>query len=85
MRLGKPIVAVKAGAAPEVVNGSGRLAEPENPASLAAELDFFLSSEAAREEYGGWAKIRAARYTHERMIDGYERAIEQAAAIRMGV
>lgn len=85
MRLGKPIVAVKAGAAPEVVNGSGRLAEPENPESLAAELDFFLSSEAAREEYGGWAKIRATRYTHERMIDGYERAIEQATAIRMQI
>lgn len=83
MRLGKPIVAVKAGAAPEVVNGSGRLAQPEDPESLAAELDFFLGSESAREEYGGWAKIRAKGFTHERMLDGYERAMERALIERL--
>jgi glycosyltransferase involved in cell wall biosynthesis len=83
MTLGKPIVAVKAGAAPEVVNGSGRLAAPENPTALANELDFFLASESAREEYGGWAKIRAKRFTHDAMLDGYERAFDRAFAQRV--
>jgi glycosyltransferase involved in cell wall biosynthesis len=80
MRLGKPIVAVRAGAAPEVVGGSGRLAEPENPAALAAELDFFLSNPRARHMYGTRAQCRAAQFTHDRMLDGYDRAITRALA-----
>ncbi|MDX2162138.1 MAG: glycosyltransferase family 4 protein [bacterium] len=81
MRLGKPVVAVRAGAAPEVVDGSGRLAEPENPAALAAEIDFFLTHERARETYGRWAQTRARHFTHSAMIDGYEQAIERAIAV----
>jgi glycosyltransferase involved in cell wall biosynthesis len=82
MRLGKPIVAVSAGAAPEVLGATARLAEPENPAALAAELEYFLQNETARQVYGSQAKVRAARYTVDAMIDGYEKVIEQAVMER---
>ncbi len=80
MRLGKAIVAVRAGAAPEVLERAARFAEPENPAALAAELDYFLSNERARETYGQRAQARAAYFTHDRMLDGYDRAIERAVS-----
>ena len=80
MKLGKPIVAVQAGAAPEVVADAGRLAAPENPAALAAELDFFLADLSARENYGVLAKQRVGIFTHDRMLDGYDQAIQRAIA-----
>lgn len=82
MRLGKPIVAVRAGAAPEVLGSTGRLAEPEDPAALAAELEYFLQNETARQVYGAQAKARAARYTVDAMIDGYEDVIQEAVMER---
>ncbi len=82
MSIGKPIVAVRAGAAPEVIADAGRLAEPENPAALAAELDFFLGNERARAEYGARGEQRAAMFTHDKMIDGYDRAIARAVSGR---
>ncbi|MFN8527897.1 MAG: glycosyltransferase family 4 protein [Anaerolineae bacterium] len=81
MRLKKPIVAVRAGAAPEVIDDAGRLAEPENPEALAAEIDYFLSNAEARADYGARARQRAAMFTHAAMLDGYERAIQRAVAL----
>jgi len=83
MRMRKPIVAVRAGAAPEVINGAARLAEPENPAALAAELDYFLSNEGARDIYGDWARQRSRQFTHARMMTGWDRAIDRAIAARV--
>lgn len=78
MQLGKPIVAVRAGSAPEVLGNAARLAEPENPESLAEALQFFLSNPSACEDYSEKAKLRAEKYTHDAMIDGYVRAIQFA-------
>ncbi len=75
MKLGLPIVAVCAGAAPEVLGNAGRLSQPENPASLAADLDYFLQNESARRVYSAQARLRAQRFTVGRMIDGYEAVI----------
>lgn len=83
MRLGKPIVAVRAGAAPEVIDGAGRLAAPEDPAALAAEIEYFLANDGAREIYSGWAKVRARQFTHERMMSSWERLIDRAIAVRV--
>jgi glycosyltransferase involved in cell wall biosynthesis len=80
MRLGIPIVAVSAGAAPEVLGDAARLSTPEDPAALAADLDFFLSHPEVHAEYGNRAMRRAETYTVERMIDGYERVIGQVLA-----
>ncbi len=78
MRFGLPVVAARAGAAPEVIGTAGRLAEPENPGSLAAEIDFFLRNEKARQTYSVRGRIRAAHYSVDKMIDGYEAVIERA-------
>lgn len=78
MQLGKPIVAVRAGSAPEVLGNAARFAEPASPESLAEALEFFLSNPVACEEYGAQAKLRAEKYTHDAMIDGYVRAIQFA-------
>jgi len=77
MRVGKPIVAACAGAAPEVLGSAARLSEPEKPAAFAADLDYFLSNPAVHPIYAAQAKARAARFTVEKMIDGYESVIEK--------
>jgi glycosyltransferase involved in cell wall biosynthesis len=80
MRLGKPIVAMRSGAAPEVLDEVALLAEPENPQSLANMIDHFLSDKDLREEFGQLAQERATLYTHARMIDGYVSVIERVIA-----
>ncbi len=77
MTLGKPIVAVRAGAAPEVLDDAALLAAPENPPALAAALDQLIRDPALRKSYGEMARRRAAEFTHERMIDGYLQVINQ--------
>ncbi|MEP7286655.1 MAG: glycosyltransferase family 4 protein [Chloroflexota bacterium] len=77
MLLGKPIVAVRAGAAPEVLGNAALLVEPENPAALANALASFLQDSALRERYSRLARERAAQYSHEKMIDGHIKVIEQ--------
>jgi len=84
MTLGKPIVAVRAGSAPEVLDGAALLAEPEDPTSLAAALDQLLRDRALREHYGRLGRERAALYTLDRMIDGYSAIIERLVMQRSG-
>ncbi|MCC7450761.1 MAG: glycosyltransferase family 4 protein [Anaerolineae bacterium] len=79
MCLGKPIVAVRAGAAPEVLGDAALLAESENPAALAQSLDQFLSDAALRQQYEQRARERSVRYTLQRMTEGYTRVIEEVA------
>jgi phosphatidylinositol alpha-1,6-mannosyltransferase len=83
MTLGKPIVAARAGAAPEVVGDAGLLVEPESPAALASAIDTFLADASLRDDYGRRGKERAPRFTLAAMIDGYMRAIESVAALRL--
>jgi glycosyltransferase involved in cell wall biosynthesis len=77
MKLGKPIVAARAGAAPEVVADAGILVEPENAAALADGLRQLIESPQQRKQLGEIGRHRAERYTHARMIDGYEAIIQQ--------
>ncbi|MBO9308712.1 MAG: glycosyltransferase family 4 protein [Chloroflexi bacterium] len=80
MTLGKPIVAARASAAPEVVGEAGLLVEPENPAALAEGIRLFLRDEALRAEFGRRGRARAQLFTMARMIDGYEAAIRKVTA-----
>lgn len=82
MKLGLPIVAVAAGAAPEVIADAGRLSEPENPVAVAADLDYFLQNEDARRVYGARARTRADYFTQKRMIDGYLAIIKRLTTER---
>src|SRR5579859_3440304 len=77
MTLGRPIVAVRAGAAPEVLGEAALLAEPENPAALADALQQFLSDPALGRNYGELARARAPIFSHKRMIQGYIAIIER--------
>lgn len=77
MTAGKPIVAMNATAAPEVVGDAGLLVEPENPKALADALDTFLSNPELAAQYGARGRVRAAYYTVDRMMDGYQAAIER--------
>ena len=79
MQLGKPIVAAKAGAAPEVLGDAGLLVEPEDPAAMAAALDTMLSDEGLRADYSARALMRAQRFPHSKMVDGYVDVIERVA------
>ncbi len=80
MALGLPLVAARAGAAPEVIGNAGRLAAPNNPESLAAELDYFLGSTQARRLYAERGRVQAQRFDCERMLDGYEALIDRVTA-----
>lgn len=77
MMLGKPIVAARAGAAPEVLDDAALLVEPENPAALAEAIDQFLSDKTLCANYGRRAQLQALQFTHQRMIDGYMQIIEE--------
>jgi glycosyltransferase involved in cell wall biosynthesis len=80
MTLGKPIVAARASAAPEVVGEAGLLVEPESPAALAEGVRRFLRDQALCAEYGRRGRARAQQFTMSRMIDGYEAAIRKVTA-----
>jgi glycosyltransferase involved in cell wall biosynthesis len=80
MTAGLPIVAARAGAAPEVLGDAALLAEPENPQSLAEALDRFLQDEVLRQRYARRAEARAGQFSHARMIDQYVRLIEEVIA-----
>jgi glycosyltransferase involved in cell wall biosynthesis len=82
MRLGKPLVAVNAGAAPEVIGNAGRLSDPNSPAALAQEITFFLENESAQRIYGERGRRRAQRYTVDKMIAGYDAVIHQVMYTR---
>lgn len=77
MMLGKPIVAARAGAAPEVLNGVGLLVEPGSPEAFAEGVSRFLDEPALGQDYGRRAREYAKRFTHDRMLDGYVALIEQ--------
>ena len=76
MKVGMPIVAARAGAAPEVLGNAALLAEPEDPQSLADALDQFLQDDVLRHRYEQRAKLRAERFSHDNMIDQYVGLIE---------
>ncbi len=77
MTVGKPIVAARAGAAPEVLGNAALLVEPENPQALATALSQFLDNRALRREYARRARLRAPIFTQKRMIDGYVSLIDE--------
>jgi glycosyltransferase involved in cell wall biosynthesis len=80
MTVGKPIVAARAGAAPEVLDDAALLVEPESPEALAEAVDQFLENEALRDRYAQRARLRAPLFTQKRMIDGYAAIIDELTA-----
>jgi glycosyltransferase involved in cell wall biosynthesis len=78
---GVPVVEPRHGAFPELLEatGGGVLCEPDDPASLARELEALLLDPPRRAELGsrGRAAVRA-RFTSEHMARGVEQVLLQA-------
>lgn len=74
MAMGKPVIASKIGALPEVVRdgATGLIVEPKNPQKLAQALDALLSDEELRQRMGEAARVVAIReFSTLRMIDQF--------------
>ena len=86
MAAGRPIVAARAGAIPEIVRDgtSGVLVEPRDPASLAAAIARLLDDPARCAAMAACGPLESERYGWSRCADlvaeVYERALERAAA-----
>lgn len=85
MAAGRPIVAARAGAIPEIVRDgtSGVLVEPRDPAALGAAIARLLDDPARREELGARGRVDSERFGWSRCCDQtasvYERALMRAA------
>jgi glycosyltransferase involved in cell wall biosynthesis len=77
MLLGKPIVASRAGAAPEVVGEAGLLVEPEDSSAFANALLRLIGDSDLRRQLSQRARSRAPLYTQRRMIDGYAEIMDE--------
>lgn len=68
MHHGRPVVAARAGALPEVVGDGGVLVEPDDIAGWAAVLDELLRDPVKWRELAAAAEQRAAAYTWEHTV-----------------
>jgi glycosyltransferase involved in cell wall biosynthesis len=82
MSLGKPVVASRISGIPEVVDEgkTGLLVAPGDPAALADAICRILESPGLGNALGEAGKQRAAQFTFERMIRGYERVYEEVVS-----
>ena len=83
MVAGVPIVATRVGGVPELLgDGGGRLAEPDDPTSVAAALTEWLTDRDAALAGAGLAEKRAAaEYSGEAWAEAHERVYEAAAGL----
>ena len=80
MSLGRPVVASRAGGLPEVVGEAGLLAEVGDAPGLAQALRSLLGDPGRADELGREGRRRAAQFSCERMLRGYEAVYAGLAA-----
>jgi glycosyltransferase involved in cell wall biosynthesis len=72
MALGKPIVASRVGGLPEVLEGADALlVEPDDPTELAAAIESARARLRSAPDFGARNRELAARFSTQRMTDGY--------------
>jgi glycosyltransferase involved in cell wall biosynthesis len=76
LMMGKPIVASRAGAAPEVVGDAGLLTPPDDSAAFGEAIHRLISDGALRQQLGERGRLRAGLFTREKMITAYTAIIE---------
>lgn len=77
MSLGKPVVAAATGGLPEVVGQTGLLVPPADGQALAAAVCRLLQDDCLAQTLGEAGRRRAADFSFDRMIGGYEAVYEQ--------
>lgn len=81
LALGKPLIAARRGGPVEVVTpDTGILFDPDDPLELVEALERLLESPDLRKAMGAAAKLRAGRFTAQRMTDGMQRVWEELLA-----
>jgi glycosyltransferase involved in cell wall biosynthesis len=85
MSYARPVVTVRSTALPEVVGDAGVLVPPHDPVALGDAISALAQNPARRRELGEAGRRRAAaRYSWDRVADGYERVLTRAAERRRG-
>ena len=79
MRYGKPIIAARAGALPEVAGAAALLIDPAQPRDIAQALKRLATERELRERLAANARQRAKRYSWQRTAAQTLRALEAAA------
>jgi glycosyltransferase involved in cell wall biosynthesis len=79
MAAGLPVVATAVGGVPEVVGEAGVLVAPGDVDALAAALKGICGDRALRERLGEKARLLAAEFGADRMIDSYSRLFQRLA------
>ena len=79
MAQGVPVAASRVGGLPEVVGDGGILVPPDDPAALAKAAGALL---ARREEYGQYARARAALFSLDAMANATQAALREAVEVR---
>jgi glycosyltransferase involved in cell wall biosynthesis len=82
MAVGKAIVAADNSAGPEVIGDAGLLVEAENPAAFASGISQLLGNPVLRAAMGAKGKTRINQFTLDKMLDRYEKAIQEVASRR---
>ncbi len=73
MASGKPVIAMRVGGLPEVLDGADAvMVAPEDPSALAQAIDQTLSRLEREPDYGARNREIAARFSAARMVDQYE-------------
>jgi glycosyltransferase involved in cell wall biosynthesis len=80
MSCGRPILAVRGGAVPEVLDATGLLAPSDDPQAYARLLQQLITDQALRTSLGQAARSRAVeRFSLAQMQQSYSEAVESAA------
>lgn len=82
MSLGTPVVTSSVSSMPEVAGGAALLADPTQPAEIAAALERVLSDPAEAERLRAAGRVRAATFTWRRCAERVMESLTKAAASR---
>lgn len=80
MALGRPVVTVRGGAAPEVVGDAGLLVPPADAGAMAEAVALLLDEPARARQLGAAARARIGeRFSLDAMWAGYDRLVRETA------
>ncbi len=82
MACGTPVIAARAGALPETVDGAGLLIDPLEVSAWARAMHELLADEDCRQEYRQRGLSRARQFTWDRTAQGVRQELEAAGGTK---